>query len=94
MSTWKKIALVNGGSLIGICIALFIASPKTPLWLFAILAGVSLGVLNLIFLRPRRNQSDRSNEGSKVSTVIIIIGILLLLLDLILSRLGILPFRH
>jgi hypothetical protein len=98
MSTWKKIALVNSGALVGICISLFIVPPKTPLWLFATVGVVSvvvwnLIILRLIILRPSQNKDNRGGDSSKTNTVIIIVGFLLLMFEF-LNRLGISPFRR
>jgi hypothetical protein len=82
MGTWKKIALVNGGGLVGIIISLFIVSSPTPLWLWATLSGVALTALNYICFGWRRTAGGEATSGAK-STTITIFGFIILLLDLI-----------
>jgi len=91
MKLWKGIALVNGASLIGICFALFIVPPHTPLWLFATIAGVVVLVMNFVFIR-RFRQSDSHRQNTKAITAGIITGFFFLILDLVLTRLRISPF--
>jgi hypothetical protein len=86
MSTWKKIALVNGGGLVGIIISLFIISLQTPLWLWVVVSAAALAVLNYVCFGWRRTVSGGSKSGAK-STVIIALGLVVLLADLILRYL-------
>ena len=86
MSIWKKIALVNSGGLVGIVISLFIISPQTPLWLWAMVSAAALATLNYVCFGWRRTASGGSKSGAK-STVIIALGLVVLLLDLILRYL-------
>ncbi len=86
MSSWKKIVLVNGGGFVGIIISLFVVSPKTPLWLWAVVSAGALAVLNYVCFGWRRTASGGSKSGAK-STAIIALGVVVLLLDLILRYL-------
>ena len=86
MSTWKKVALVNGGGLAGIIISLFIVSPKTPLWLWATLSGAAVVALNYVSFAWRRQAKDDRKSGAR-STGIIVLGLAVLLMDLILRYL-------
>jgi hypothetical protein len=82
MSTWKKVALVNGGWVIGIVISLFVVPPSTPLWLWATVSGLVLAVLNYLFFGQQR----RATSGRKIgpmATVVGGLGVLVLLLELI-----------
>jgi hypothetical protein len=79
---WKRIALVNGGGLVGIIISLFIVSSPTPLWLWATLAGVALATLNYVCFGWRRTAGSEGTSGTK-STAIMILGSVVLLLELI-----------
>jgi len=81
MSTWKKIAVVNGGGLAGIIISLFIVSPQTPLWLFAALSAAALGGLNYVCF-GRQTASGERKSGIE-STLVIAVGCLVLLLELL-----------
>ncbi len=86
MSMWKKIVLVNGGGLVGIIISLFVVSPRTPLWVWAVVSVAALAVLNYVCFVWRRAAGGGSKSGAK-STVIIALGVVVLLLDLILRYL-------
>ena len=81
MSTWKKIAVVNGAGLVGIIIALFIVSLHTPSWLFAAVSVAVLTALNYSLFRRQRTVIGEHKSGIK-STVIIAIGFTVLLLEL------------
>jgi len=86
MSLWKKIALVNSGGLVGIIISLFIVSPRTPLWVWAVVSAAALAVLNYVCFGWRRTASSDAKSGAK-STVIIALGVVVLVLDLVLRYL-------
>ena len=86
MSMWKKILLVNLGGLVGIIISLFVASPQTPFWLWAVLSAAALAVLNYVCFGWRRTANSGSRRGAK-STVVIALGVVVLLVDLILRYL-------
>jgi len=81
MSTWKKIAIVNGGGLVGIVISLFIVWPQTPLWLFAALSAAVLGGLNYVCF-GRQTASGERNSGIE-GTLVIAFGCIVLLLELL-----------
>ena len=82
MSTWKKVALVNGGWVIGIVISLFVVPPGTPLWLWATVSGLVLAVLNYLFFGRQRRATDERKIGA-TTTVVGTLGVLVLLLELI-----------
>jgi hypothetical protein len=86
MSIWKEIVLVNGGGLVGIIISLFIISPQTPLWLWAMVSAAALAMLNYVCFGWRRTVGGKSKNGAK-STVIIALGLAVLLVDLLLRHL-------
>jgi len=86
MSRWKKIAVVNGGGLVGIIISLFVISPQTPLWLWGVVSAAALAVLNYVCFGWRQTAIGGSKSGAR-STVIIVLGVVVLLLDLILRYL-------
>ena len=85
MSTWKRVALVNGGGIIGIIVSLFIVSPRTPLWLWATLSAGALLVLNYVCFVRRKVRDERKGESN--TTAIVILGFVVLLLDLVLRYL-------
>jgi len=86
MSMWKKMAFVNGGGLVGIVISLFIVSPRTPLWLWAVVSGGTLIALNYACFRWRRTTNSQGKSGT-TSTVVILLGLMVLLLELVLRYL-------
>ncbi|MBZ5650920.1 MAG: hypothetical protein LAO18_10590 [Acidobacteriia bacterium] len=81
MRTWKMIAVVNGAGVVGIIISLFIVSPHTPLWLFAVVSAVVLGAMNYACVGVGRTASGERKSGIK-STVVIALGFIVLLLEL------------
>jgi uncharacterized membrane protein YfcA len=82
MSTWKKLALLNAGWVIGIFISLFLVPPSTPLWLWATVSGLFIAILNYIFFgRQRRAPNRRKNDA--MTTAVASVGLLVLLLELI-----------
>jgi ABC-type branched-subunit amino acid transport system permease subunit len=84
VTTWKRALVVNVGALLGIGISLFVVSPRTPLWLFAILSVVSVAVLNYVCFGWRRTANGETGSSPSKSKVVICLGCLVLLLDLIL----------
>jgi hypothetical protein len=58
MSGWKKVVLINGACLTGIGSSLFMVPPKTPLWLWATVAGLAVLLLNYLFFGRKRNAAD------------------------------------
>ena len=81
MSTWKKVALLNGGWLIGIGISLLILPPNTPLWIWAMASVCVFAVLNWVFfIRTQRTTGERKIDP--VRRVAAWMGVVFLLLEL------------
>ncbi len=85
---------MNGGSLIGVCIALFIVPPQTPFWLFATISGVIVVSMNSVFILRFRQTDGGGRQNFKAITTGVIAGFLFLILDLMLTRLRFPPFEH
>jgi len=82
MSKWKKIAVVNGGGLVGIIVSLFVVSPHTPMWLFALVSAGALSALNYACFGRLHTAGGKLNGGIK-NTIVISLGITVLLLELL-----------
>jgi hypothetical protein len=84
MKAWKKYAAANVGMCIGLFISIFIAPENTPLWVWAVIACSFLAVMN--YLLFRRLQKGQNSQSRGTSWEIAVAGLVLLLLDLILTR--------
>jgi len=61
-TAWKKATLINVSGLIGIADSLFLVPPQTPFWLWAVLAGVALALLNVLCFGRRRTATASLNQ--------------------------------
>ena len=88
MKIWQKVMLVNCAVLIGVVISLFAVPGRTPLWLWATVAIVVMAAMNyVLFVRSRGLHSDATST-SRVTTAVIVAGLLLLVLDVIVNHLS------
>jgi hypothetical protein len=82
LGTLKKVAIVNGGSLVGIAVSLFIVPPTPPMWVWAIACVLCLSVLNFfLFRRVRKGSGER--KVSLASSLVVGLGFGVLLLELV-----------
>jgi membrane protein implicated in regulation of membrane protease activity len=63
MGTWKKVALLNVGCLLGIGVSLFIVPPSTPLWIWATASVVWLAVFNYFLIRRLQKGTGERKVG-------------------------------
>ncbi len=82
MSTRKKLLLVNISGIIGIFVSLFIAPPKTPLRLWALMSAIVLALFNYLALSRRWKPQDVSNESRSWGIAVVAFGFGVLLLEL------------
>ena len=81
MSTWKKVAFVNVGGLLGIGISLFAVPPNTPLWIWAAASVVWLAGFNYLLIRRMQKGTGAHKVGSSTS-IVLWLGVVVLLLEL------------
>jgi hypothetical protein len=82
MTTRKRLVIVNASALVGIFISLFTVPPRTPLWMWASISMIVTGVLNYVVLTRAPKLGETSQRGSTWSTVVIVFGFGLLILEL------------
>ncbi len=87
MTKWKRIALVNLGALGGAVAALFIVPETTPVWIWGLLSLVVLLTLNIIVVRRKVSAGGENASSRWRNRAMILLGLALLVLDLVLSRL-------
>ena len=81
MSSWKKVALVNMGGLLGVAGSLFILPPNTPLWIWATASVVCLAALNYFLIR-RLRKSTGERTVRPTANIVMWLGIVVLLMEL------------
>jgi predicted membrane channel-forming protein YqfA (hemolysin III family) len=84
--TWQKFTLLNISLVLGLIASLFVVPGNTPLGWLAVVFGASVAVMNcLLFARLRKPTGRESASDSRLSTVIVSAGVVIFLLDLLLT---------
>jgi len=78
MSTRTKLVIVNIGGLIGIFISMFIAPPRTPVWMWACISAVVLLLFNYVALtyKPKPGSGDKKSSGLEVLGILGVVFLL------------------
>jgi len=81
--TWQKFTLLNVGMALGLFVSLFVVPRTTPIWFLAVLFSAIVGTMNyILFMRLRRAAGGEPAKDTRLSSVIILVGFLIFLLDL------------
>jgi hypothetical protein len=87
MRMWKRVALVNLSALVGAIAALFSIPGTTPVWVWALASIGFLIVVNFVMFRRRGSKVGGDASNGSAETVMAIVLLILVVLDLVLSRL-------
>ena len=82
MSSWKNVALVNVGGLLGIGVSLFIVPPNTPLWIWATASVACLAALNYFLIRRLQKSADERTVRP-TANIVMWLGVIVLLVELV-----------
>jgi hypothetical protein len=82
MTTRKKLVIINAGALVGIIISLFTIPPRTPLWMWAAISTIVVGVLNYAVLTRTPKLAETNRRNSTWIAVAIFFGFGLLMFEL------------
>jgi len=84
MKLWQKVFVLNMAGLLGIASSLFLVPANTPFFPWLIVSVVLLAGFNVaIFGRFRRPASGTKPVDSKVTDVIITVGVVFWILDVL-----------
>ena len=84
MKLWKKVLVLNIAGLLGVASSMFVVPDNTPVYLWLVLAGLTLAGFNvLIFVRRREIASGSRPATSKAQNVLIALGVAFWILDVL-----------
>lgn len=81
---WQKFTVLNIGIALGVFTSLFWIPKSTSVVLLVVLFGAVIAVMNyLLFTRLKRISSGESTKDTSLSTIVVVVGFLIFLLDLV-----------
>ncbi len=83
MSTWKKVAVLNFGGLLGIALSMFLVPPSTPLWLWAVISALCLALMNYFLVVQLRKPRTPGKTTNLWSNGALLFGFVLLVAELL-----------